>query len=370
MKKYLLIICFFPLAAFAQSSYTVCNASGVKADYYSLQGAIDSAVAGSILYILPSANNYGTAILNKKLIIFGTGYMLDQNSEPAASPNTNGVVLDAIAFKTGSSGSYVDGLQITVDIGPLTYRVLLDSVANITINHCHINLHSDFSTSLIYTRNSYNCFFEHCFFVLAGNNVNHSAGIFYRENGTGSQNIHFDNNIVDCRNPVLGLSVNQYGVDPAYWGSIYFAYNTFYMSLGSSFFANATCHDNFFINSDPTTPINLSTMYFNGPAYNNITNAPGLFPNANGNYRNANADSVFVYSTFGYHSWDEKWRVRDTSFAKTYSSDGGEVGAYSGTDPYKLSGLSPLPYIYSLSVVRDPAIRGNVKIHIKAKANN
>jgi hypothetical protein len=369
MKRSLFLICFFPLALFAQNSYTVCNVPGVKADYYTLQGAIDSVAAGSILYLLPSPNDYGSGILNKKLIIFGTGYMLDQNSEPATSPNINGVVLDALVFKTGSSGSYVDGLQIMVDIGPLTYRVLLDSVSNITINHCLIRLHSDFTTTLIYGRNSYNCFLEHCFFVLVGNNVNHSAGQFYREIGTGSQNIQFNNNIVDCRNSSIGLAVNGYGVSSAFWGSLYFAHNTFYMNLGASFFGNATYHDNFFMNSLPSFAINLSGMAFNGPAFNNITDAPALFPSSNGNFPNANGDSIFVYSTFGYHSWDEKWKVRDTSFAKTYASDGGEVGAYGGTNSYKLSGLSPLPYIYNLTITRDPAIRGNVKVHIKAKAS-
>jgi hypothetical protein len=366
MKKLVFIIYFLPLVSVAQNSYTVCNAPGIKADYFTLQGAIDSVAAGSVLYLFPSPNSYGSVTLQKKLSIFGTGYMLDQNSEPAASPNTSGVTLNAINFKPGSNNSYIDGLQFNEPSNVITYRFYLDSVSNITISHCMASTQDNFSSIIFYSRNSTGCSINQCYFLLSLNPL-HSFAAFYREQGDGSQ-IQFNNNIIDGRFPGIGMTMNS-GLNSQKYGNLIFSNNLFYINLGGSAFSNYTYRDNFFINNYPQQAINQSIIFMNGTSMNNITNAPNLFPAPGNNIQNANADSIFVYSTFGYHSWDEKWKVRDTSFAKTYSSNGGEVGAYGGSNSYKLSGLSPLPYIYNLTITRDPAIRGNVKVHIKAKAN-
>ena len=373
MKNYLLLACLFPAVLFAQNTYTVCNAVGIKANYRTLQGAIDSVSAGSTLYVFPSDNSYGGVTINKKLTILGTGFMLDQNVTPATTPNTNGAKLMYIHFLQGSDYSYIEGLQLNEVTGPgnpsTNYRFFLDSgVANITITRCWTSIWPDFraGNTIIVARSTINCSINESFLYCFGYNTNHSSGNFFYEAGEGSQNLQISNNIIIGPD---GCGMN-YLLSSAYYGNLYFTNNTFFVNMSVSFFSNYTYVNNFFINSDTTYAVPASIGLNGNTCHNNITNAPNLFGTNSLNIQNVNPDSVFVYSIFGYHSFDEKWKVRSNNFAKTYASDGGEVGAYGGYDPYKLSGLSRLPYIYDLTVSKDSAVRGNIKIHIKAKANN
>jgi hypothetical protein len=108
----------------------------------------------------------------------------------------------------------------------------------------------------------------------------------------------------------------------------------------------------------------------NGAAFNNITNSSTLFAAGSGNYPGANPDSIFAYSSFGFHSFDQKWQVVNNSFAKTFATDGRETGAYGGDKPYVLSGIPNLPGIYALTITPDISKRGNVLVRIKSKASN
>ena len=359
-----------PAFLFAQNNYSVCNVPGVKADFKTLQGAVDSVAAGSILYVFPSTSSYGAVVINKKLAIFGTGFLLDQNSQPASSPNTSGVILDVLNLVNGSSNSYIDGLQlINMTGGSFPVRLFLDSVSNVTITRCAAYTQL-FGPHIISTRNCFNCTISNCYFVPANPaDFGHSGGNYYKEIGTGSFNLQFNNNLFDDRMTVRPFVLN-YLVSSYNFGTVFFNNNTIIADLGGSSFSNYTYVNNFFIHSGNSSiqPVNIQ---LNSLCLNNITNSPNLFALAKGvnNIQNANADSIFMYSTFGYHPWEEKWKVRDTSFAKTFSSTGGEVGAFGGNTPYKLSGLSTLPFIYDLSVTKDSAIRGNVKVRIKARAN-
>lgn len=372
MKKYLLLVCLLPTALFAQNVYTVCNAPGIKADYRTLQGAMDSVAGGSTLYVFPSDSSYGSLTIRKKITIIGTGFMLDLNAAPATAPNTNGVQLSYIHFLKGSDYSYIEGLQLNAITGPGnnagTYRIFLDSaVTNITITRCWASIWPDFrpGNTIVIARNTFNCSINESFFKCIGYNTNHSGGNFFYEAGEGSQNFRFNNNIIDGP---AGVVMN-YLLSSAYYGSLFFTNNTFIANLAGSYFSNYTYVNNFFINYDTLKTI-PSSVGLSGNCRNNITNTRNLFPGNSLNIQNANADSIFTYSIFGYHSVDERWKVRDTSFAKSYAGDGGEVGAFGGFNPYHLSGLSRLPYIYQLTVSKDNDVIGNVKIHIKGKANN
>jgi len=373
MKPYLLLICLLPVALFAQTTYTVCNVPGIKADYKTLQGAIDSVSANSTLYVFPSDSSYGGITIAKKITVIGTGFMLDQNQEPATTPNTNGAQLSYIHFLKGSDYSYLEDLQINSITGPgnmsTNYRLFLDSgVSNITINRCWTSIWPDFRSgnTIVVARNTFNCSINESFLRCFGYNTNHSSGSFFYEAGEGSQNFRLNNNIIDAPD---GCVMN-YLLSSLYYGNLFFTNNTFITRLAGSYFSNYTYVNNFFINNDTAQTVPSSVGILNGNCHHNITNTTNLFGIGSLNFHNANADSIFVYSTFGYHSFDEKWRVRSTSFATIYSNDGGEVGAFGGYNPYKLSGLSRLPYIYDLSITKDSSTRGNVKLHIKAEANN
>ena len=71
------IIALFILAtagAFA-TVRTVSNNAGTKAQYTSLQAAIDAAVTGDTIYVHATINNYGdVTVTGKALVIMGAGY--------------------------------------------------------------------------------------------------------------------------------------------------------------------------------------------------------------------------------------------------------------------------------------------------------
>jgi hypothetical protein len=372
MKKMLLLLSFWPVWSFAQNTYSVSNIRGVRSDYYTLQGAIDSVPAGSTLLVFPSPSSYGIITVAKKITIYGSGFMLDQNKTPFTAPNETGVILDAINFKQGSDHSFIQGLQLTDLSASGGYpRLKIDSANYITISRCSFYMQG-FGPNLINTKNTFNCTFNGCFFVMrqptAGFDA--SGGGLYTEAGTGSQNLYFTNNIIENRGGVgLGLYMN-YNIPADYLGNVYFDHNTFVLSIAGSDFCNYTYTNNIFYDTNPQQSSTQASVRMLGTAFNNITSSPSLFANGRGNYINANGDSILAYSTFGYHSFDEKWSVQDSSFAKHFATDGGEVGAFGGKKAFVLSGIPNLPEIYALSVANDTTARGHVLLRIKARASN
>lgn len=369
MRKILLAFALLPLSVIAQSTYTVCNTPGMKADYNNLQAAVNAVPAGSTIMVFPGGGSYGDVVVSKKLSIYGTGFLLGENSEPYTAPDIRGVVLNTLRCNPGSDNSVLEGLQFTDmnGIGGLN-RMVLDSVRNVTVSRCDFYMRG-FGPDLLTTRNTFNCIFRNCYVVPRQPDAGFDAsgGPVYREFGTGSINLQFLNNIFDNRGGgLLGFSMN-YNVTPANYGEVFFTNNTFSCYLAFSNFCGYTYRNNIFYNT-VTATITPEGVGMTGAGYNNITNAPVLFKPNSGNRMNVSMDTVLVYNSFGYHSFDEKYRVLPNSFAKTFSTSGGEIGAYGGDKPYVLSGIPALPEIYAYSITRDSTIRGNIKLRIKAKS--
>ncbi len=372
MKKIIGLFLLLPLLSRAQNSYTVSNRPGLTANFATLQGAVDSVPAGSTLYLFPSPIDYGNVRISKKVLIVGTGYMLELNSLPYTHPNTEGVTLSSVYFMPGSDNSYIEGLQITgltLNSGSF-YRVMLDNVNNVTINRCMADIWSTFpgGNIVVQTKNSSNCTFSQCYlstFNLQA--ITHSGGEFYIELGNGSQNLQFKNNLFDDRSTNGGFTFNH-NVDPRNYGTVIFTNNTFNCDIYTTNFCNYTYLNNFFITTDFSGTTTPQSSGMTGPAGFNITNAVNLFPANSNNVQGVSIDSIFVSSQFGYHSFDQGWQLQPNSFARHYASDGGEVGAFGGYQPYVLSGIPNFPFIYSLDQQSDSSKRGNILVHIKGQA--
>jgi hypothetical protein len=373
MKKILLFLWLLPFFTVAQNSYTVSNVPGVTANYRTLQGAIDSVAAGSTLYVFPSVVDYGNVNINKKLFITGTGFMLDQNADPFTAPNVSGVTVSSVYFMPGSSNSYMEGIQLTGNTNEgRFFRFFLDSVNNVTINRCLAEIWETFPSGnyVFQTRNANNCTISQCYLTEVNLEVtNHSGGEFYIELGTGSQNLQFNNNVIDNRSSTIGFTFNH-NVNTNNYGTVIFTNNTFHGGINNSGFSNYTYFNNFFISTDTADAVSQNVIGLSGSTGFNITNARNLFPAGSNNLQGVNPDSIFQYASFGYHSWDQSWQVLDNSFVKHYANDGGEVGAFGGYNPYVLSGIPALPEIYNLTVDPDSKNRGHVLVRIKAKASN
>ena len=356
MKKLLLSACLIPLIVVAQNKYVVNNNPGASANFSSLQVAINTVPAGSILYVMPGAFSYGDIVLNKSLTIYGTGFFLGQNLDPNTQANPAPAKVNSLWCKPGGDLSYIEGIQIFVENGSSNYAVRIDTVANITLSRCLI-ICSVNPTGSIEMKGATNCVVKNCY--IAPPNFIWPHAVLAGGDFSG---IQFNNNII------LNTGSYFYANASAGNGTASFTNNTIIAVMNGGTFGNFNYSNNIFVSQDASP--NVTVNSFNGASMFNISNAANLFTPAGNNLNSANTDSMFVSGLPGYHSVDEKWRVRDTSLAMTYGQGGIQCGAYGTTDPYKLSGIPNLPYIYSMNVPSQATAPGTIVVRIKAKASN
>ncbi len=103
----------------------VDNNPNHQAEYTTLQAAIDGAAAGDTILVGPSFLNtsYGNGLVEKKLFIYGTGYLLKENGYPEIDfPSKVGSIdiqlkKDAYGvLESNPSGSKISGLYATSNI--------------------------------------------------------------------------------------------------------------------------------------------------------------------------------------------------------------------------------------------------------------
>jgi hypothetical protein len=370
MKNILFLISvLLPAILFSQNTVTVCNIPGVKADYNSLQGALDSVADNSILYLFPSNISYGGGIVKKKVAIYGSGFLLDQNSPPATVPNTYGVNIQYLDIKQSGSNSYIEGVQFnnitfTQIAGlPTGTPLQIDSASNVIISRCGFFPHG--GGYFVTTKTTYNCIIRDCYFDIVESGEGNSSFIL-NDNNSGSTALQFRNNIITSRR--VGMSFNCYNILAN--SDVTFINNTIIAAIPGSNFQNIKYVNNIFVDTNPSGSVTPAGVFMLGEIHNNISNRRNFLDSTSNNYGNANPDSLFVYSSFGFHSEDQQWQLLTNSFANTYGTGGIACGAFGGDKPYTLSGIPDLPNIYNVTILPDPNVRGNVLVSIKAKASN
>ncbi len=380
MKQLFTTFLLAPFALFAQNMYTVCNLPGVSSNYKTLQGAHDSVAAGSILYLLPSSFSYGDAVFTKKLTVYGTGYFLGQNLEPNTQASSAPVYVNSITFKTGSDNSFVEGLQMASQASKNTNRFQIDTVSNITISRCYIlsptyGAYSGYHT-FFNLNGANNCLIKQCYIENINGYSNPPLVRYLYGTYPNFSGIRFVNNIIDWQ----AVGTNGFKFGPDAYGTfqaggtadVTVTNNTFLLNLKNSSFGNLNYTNNIFYNNSPSDVVDPAYAFLNGTNLNNVTNSATLFTAAalGNNFESNSGDSLFVTALPGYHSKDQKWTLRDNSFANTYGQGGIPVGAIGGSSSYTLSGIPNLPYIYNITVPSQATAPGNITVHIKAKASN
>jgi hypothetical protein len=369
MKKMLCLLFILPSLAFAQNSYTVSNAPGSVANFKTLQGAHDSVAAGSILYVLPSSATYGNVVFTKKLTVYGSGFFLGANLAPNTQANTGAVILNSIKFLPGSDNSYIEGLQLTDRVATgVTPRILLDTVSNVIVSRCLFTAPNAINGAFFTFNTVSNSIIKQCYF-----NANGDMNAFIIEYGvtTGFTGVQFNNNIIDYTYFTSNGFFMLYGNGPGVTMDATFTNNTFLVNLWNSDYGNFNYTSNIFVNTGGTGNFNNNGHSLNGTNLNNIVQAPLFFPSVGNNLQGANTtDSIFVGSQPGFHSIDQKWMLRPGDPANTFGQGGTAVGMFGGNNPYVLSGIPAIPYIYSLNVPAQATAPGTIGVHIKARPTN
>lgn len=324
MKKILLsTIAFCAIAISAHAAlWRVNNTTGVNANYTTVSAAITAATAGDTIYIEPSATNYGSITLDKKLTIIGNGYFKTTGlyTMNAGLQNTmQSSVVTTVSFAPGSEFSTIMGLELTGEV--YIY------VSNTNVKRCYIagyiRLNNYQSGSYVNVSN-----------IDIRQNVMIQGLITYQfstnSGAVGITNVNVQNNIISA------YYYNQVSLPAGVSG--FMMNNTFYCPYYGIDVYNFQINNNILLGGTFNTNNNV---YFN-----NISNST-QFGTANNNQQNITTAALF--NNYGTGDADSSFILKNPGPGIGTGFGSVDIGPYGGPDPYRKSGIPPVPTIYQLS---------------------
>jgi hypothetical protein len=352
-------------------------------DYATFQAAHDAASVGDTIQLYPStASTSYSATLNKRLVILGAGYFYNSYTTPGATDLLNtglqnlagGVGNVSITIGVGSSGTYIAGFYYL----SVTTSNIPDSLNNITITRSRgVNVNWD---------NSGVC-----------NNwiISQCMGVYANQTGYGASftgnrtitNFRIENCIGYYENGAIGINLNSSPVGISSGqilnctaGSQYFTLNANNQAVvvqNCIFETLYTGYSSILQNVANTIFINNITS--SASTNNPVSTNPGSTGNVFGVDFSNNAYFLgYPNNTSGstiLNSPDGKFRLSATSPAKNAGIIPGtatatDCGAFGGTNPYKASGIPPIPSFYKLNAPSSTATGSSYTLTFSVKSNN
>lgn len=343
------------------------NIPGVDADFTTtLQNAVDSVSDGDTIYVEPSSDGYGDAIITKKVILIGSGYLKNYNDSTQANLSDSRV--GELYFSSGSQGSKVSGLKI---YGQYTaddrYYFLIEiNTDSITIqkNYIYANMSScnwgqgdchGYVINLIGSRKDVTIQQNLIRSSVVGATGTHNYAI--RLHTGPYENVIIRNNILKSVNSVNNWAINEQNSHP----------NTGVTINNNVIVGSVNTYNTLHINN-----IIISGSFFNqtGLSANNLSNSD-QYPDENNNQQNITMNDVFInYSS----NIDNDFILKSGSPAIDAGYNGGDCGIFGngfGGYPYVLSGMPAIPSIFEadFSPTVFPGDTSSVQVDIKVKSN-
>ncbi len=301
--------------------------------YTTFASAHGNAVNGDTIHFEPSATAYPVGNVTKQLVLIGTGYYLAENAGLQA--NTTAPVIQNIVLYPGANGSKLLGLNFA---GGSLY--LNDGASDVLIERCQFAYPGNMGIAFN-SGNSNNVTIRKCSFLST------SIGITVNNN-LAPTNVLIENNIFAA----VGRSINI----PVTEGDVKIIRNNVFHTPAShqgSVFVNCYVANNIFASSNANpqpqtfTDCIVKHNFFQG----NQTLPAGEV----NNQVSVNMATVFVDSYISETgSIDSRLMLRSGSPAigagVTVGGITPDCGAYGGPNPYKLSGIPPVPAIYQLNL--------------------
>jgi hypothetical protein len=296
-----------------------------SAHYSTLQVAHDavSTLNGDTLYLEGSTYSAGGINMTKRLIIIGNGYFLAQNPETQYNLQPS-YLNNYIYCYAGCEGSKFIGC--TFGVGVYLYTNNISFERNHFTGGGYNGITSQNNCSDILIVDNY---FETIYYASSLSFGHNHSNILVANN--------FFNGYITCSATFSGI----------------FANNIFNYSITIN---NSTLVNNIALNSVTMT----NCIYTN-----NIGNST-QFGNQNGNQQNVLQTDLFVGPTG--NSSDGQWQLKPGSPAIGAGEGGTDIGMYGGETPYMLSGIPPIPAIYSLDAQSLPS--NTLDVNLKAKSHN
>lgn len=324
----LALLALAPAAQALPTVWTVNADETVGADFTDLPEAIAAASEGDIIYVAGSAEYYAqisTVRINKRLLIYGPGYLLGQNKLQNGGSTLPARVFD-IHIEEGGDGTLIAGLTISnLDINNVSSVYIRSNWIAEEI-HCYNVGYALFAQNLLYGYDDYSNIsremdfrIDSCSEVIITHNILLSARIsdFYR-NG----------DITLIHNFIADTEINESE------GSISFSYNVFSDTDLRYHWAwmSAQCDNNLFLN-DCMVPDPLENQGSNvfdvsvAAVCPRITNGP--------------SDALDYYG-------ERIFIPEPGSVAIDINQTGQDAGPFGGSEPYTLAGLPNIPRISSV----------------------
>lgn len=346
MKRTLLFSVLLLCALGAEATIRrVNNITGVNAQYTTFSAAVTASSAGDTIYLEPSPIVYGGVTLNKKLTIIGNGYF---NNPSNGYVDTRNAGLQA--NMANSSMNF-----ISFSIGSAFSTIMGCTVGDITIQESNITVKRNFISNGLYISNLHPSLGVYQNFTNADirQNVIGGYGIYYSQfDGTAGSfsSINIQNNIIR----------NTYG----------FSYGIWQLNGASGFIQNNVLDVNVGINVY-SFQINSNIMIGgaftanNNVWFNNIaTNT--AFGTANSNQQNITTTNLFTNYTA---TTETRYSLKTPGPGIGTGFGGIDVGIFSGPDPYRFSGIPPIPTIY-LFTAPATTTATTLPVTISTRSNN
>ncbi len=313
-------------------------------DYTDLQSAHNAAATGDTILVFPGT---WSATYSKSLITLGYGYFVDTSTlhtqANAGLQNITGNFSIHITLAAGSDDCLFEGLDGFFIQGDHSGS----TISGITVRRCYgrvyLGNHNVYSNWQV----------AQC--DLSRIDLNDGNGT----DGETISNLAVSNCIIEgmSGNSTVATNNGQFTNDVFYAGAE---------------FNNGTylVKNNIFIR----TRLNDVNCAYQNNVYNNETGFGTPSMSGTGNVAEDNFamnHSVFVgFSTQGSYSNDARWTLQAGSPAIGAGEGGTDCGMFGGINPYRLSGIPPIPSFYRLTSANTTASTNPYTVTFSVRSNN
>ncbi len=321
----------------AQNGFVLLQHEGQVSLFRTIAPALAAAASNDTIYIPGSAYNEHI-ILNKKLMIYGTGHYADSTQATGMTR-----VYGNLTFQNGSEGSKIEGIRLEGDVNTSYSHV----VKSISISRCKVN---NVSLGDVAANSSGIHLSE---MVITGN-IQGSGNLtnFLVEKSVIQGVFHYFSNITRVEHCVLLSN----GCSNCTGGHS----SNFYSCTGVDVFSNVIVGT--YVNY-PNTCLFKNNLIVGNPTLTS-PNAGNIISQAISSiFMNVPDDSKYVFNyTNDYH-------LAAGSPGIGAGEDGTDIGIYGSTVPYKTAAVPSTPHIYRFEVAKenDSAGKLNVKVGVAAQ---
>lgn len=359
MKTILLKLLLIILASVRANSQNIlrCNndptVSLTTGMYRTAQEAHDAANVGDIIYLEPSLFSYGNLAITKTLKIYGNGYFHNENSGSFQNWNKKPSILGNVQINNAPN-TILEGVTIGTS---QTYGIITIYSPNVVVKR------SNLMFGFIDLRRNQNGTWNASGTQIVENFIPRISTPISSLNTPAVENIVIKNNISGY------LSNNlMEGNIPSGTNFIITGNTSFGEILNCQ---NCTVQNNIFHYPSPQG-IFANGLSFGSTASNNLCILRPCIQGSN-NIDNLTEGDLYNLPPGSTSSFDNYYILKENSVAKTAGIGGIEAGAFGGSSPYKLSGLSSIPQITSYSETTSNGIytaNHPMSVTISIKSNN